>query len=90
MDGLAEVRKGLLVEKMQAQMRACMEQVMEAVNAAPGGRLIEGSEVQVHQLMRQLEQQVYETALQARIEASEVAAAKSSAAFSPSGRRARP
>jgi hypothetical protein len=85
MERLAGIPQDELVRQMQAQFTACMEQVRQAVNAAPEGRLIEGSEVQVHTLMRQLEQQVYQTALQARVGASEAAAAKGPAAFSPSG-----
>ena len=68
---------------MEAQLRErfsqCMGRVMDAVNAAPDGRLIEASEVPVHELMRQFEQEVYQTALQARIDSTE-------SSFSPSGR----
>ena len=85
MERLTEIPQDQLVGQMQAQFKACMEQVMQAVNAAPDGQWIEGSEVQVHALLRQFEQQVYETALQARVGASEAAAAKAPAAFSPSG-----
>jgi hypothetical protein len=85
MDRLTENSRDSLVGQMHAQFQACMEQVMQAVNAAPDGRLIEGSEVQVHALLRAFEQQVYQTALQARVGASEAAAAKAPAAFSPSG-----
>jgi hypothetical protein len=84
MERRAEIPKDDLVGQMQAQFKACMEQVMRAVNAAPDGRWIEGSEVQVHALLRQFEQQVYQTALQARVGTSEAAAAKAPAAFSPS------
>jgi hypothetical protein len=84
MERRAEILKDDLVGQMQAQFKTCMEQVMQAVNAAPDGRWIEGSEVQVHTLLRQFEKQVYQTALQARVGASETAAAKAPAAFSPS------
>jgi hypothetical protein len=85
MERRAEIPKDDLVGQMQGQFKTCMEQVIQAVNAAPDGRWIEGSEVQVHALMRAFEQQVYQTALQARVGASEAAAAKAPAAFSPSG-----
>jgi hypothetical protein len=85
MERRTEIPRDYLVGQMQAQFQACMEQVMQAVNAAPDGQWIEGSEVQVHALLRQFEQQVYQTALQARIAAGEVTAAKAPAAFSPSG-----
>jgi hypothetical protein len=84
MERRTEIPADYLVGQMQAQFKACMGQVMQAVNAAPDGRWIEGSEVQVHALLRQFEQQVYQTALQARVRASETAAAKAPAAFSPS------
>lgn len=85
MERRAEIPKDDLVGQMQAQFKTCMEQVMQVVSAAPEGRWIEGSEVQVHALMRAFEQQVYQTALQARVGAGEAAAAKSPVAFSPSG-----
>ena len=86
MDRLAQVRKEQLAEELEADFRTYMGQVMAAVNAAPDGRLIEGSEVQVNALMNQFRARVYERALQARIRASEAAAAKAPAAFSPSRR----
>jgi hypothetical protein len=88
MDGLVPVRKEQLAEQLEADFRVYMGQVMAAVNAAPDGRLIEGSEVRVNTLMNQFKARVYQRALQARIQASEPAAAKAPAAFSPSGGRA--
>jgi hypothetical protein len=88
MDRLAQVRKEQLAEALEAEYRAYMGRVMEAVNAAPDGRLIEASEVEVNDLMNQFKERVYQAALQARIGASETAAAKAPAAFSPSGRGA--
>ncbi len=88
MDGLAQVRKEQLAEELEAEFRAMMGRVMQAVNAAPDGRLIEASEVQVNTLMNEFKARVFERALQVRIAASEGAAAKSPAAFSPYGRRA--
>ena len=87
MDGLGQVRKEQLAEELEAEYRAFMGRVMEAVNAAPDGQWIEGSEVQVNNLMNQFKARVYEVAVQARIKASQKAAAKSPGAFSPSGRR---
>ncbi len=76
-----------LVPRMREEFEACMRRVMEAVNASPDGAWIEGSEVEVHELMRRFETRVYEAALQARIDAAEPAAARSRAAFSPGGPR---
>ena len=88
MDGLAQVRKEQLAEEMEADFRMFMGRVMEAVNSAPDGRLIAGWEVQVNELMNQFKQRTYQRAVQARIAASESAAAKAPAAFSPYGGRA--
>lgn len=65
-------------EAMRVQFEQTMRLVMEAVNAAPDGAWIEGSEHQVRDLMVGLQQKAYETALQMRTQAAE-------AAFSPSG-----
>jgi hypothetical protein len=86
MDRQVATSKGGLAQEMQGQFMMCMERVMAAVEAAPEGQMIEASEVPVHTLMREFERQVYQTALQARAKACEPAAAKSPAAFSPSGR----
>jgi hypothetical protein len=88
MDGQGQFRKEQLAETLEAEYRAYMGRVMEAVNAAPDGRWIEASEVRVNELMNQFKERVFEAALQARVEVSEITAAKAPAAFSPSGRRA--
>jgi len=77
MDRLVKMDKQQFVAKMQAEVRRILEQVADAVNDAPTGNLIGGSEVQVRDLMAQLRQTVFQTAAQMRINASE-------ASFSPS------
>jgi hypothetical protein len=77
MDRLVQVSRAQLETQLRERFARYMGQIMDAVNAAPDGRLIEGSEVQVHDLMRQFEQEVYQTALQARIDSTE-------SSFSPS------
>lgn len=64
-------------EAMRAEYEKAMRGVMEAVNAAPRGQWIEGSEHQVRDLMRAFQEKAYEKALQMRTQAAE-------AAFSPS------
>jgi hypothetical protein len=67
--------------EMQAEVRRILEQIADAVNDAPDGRVINASEMQVRELMAQLRQTAYQKALQMRIDATE-------GAFSPSaGRR---
>lgn len=66
---------------MLADLRVEMEQtlgkVMDAVNAAKDGRLIEDSEAPVYDLMKDLEKRVFQKALQLRVDSTE-------STFSPS------
>ena len=55
-----------------------LREVMEAVNKAPDGAWISGSEGQVRELMGDYRRRVYEAALQAKADAVE-------GAFSPDG-----
>ncbi len=63
---------------MKLEAEEFLKDVMEAVNQAPDGEWIEGSEEQVRERFARFRTQVFEKALQARIDAAE-------AAFSPSG-----
>ena len=66
---------------MRQKMEAMLGQVADAINNAPDGAIIAGSEYQVRDLFGSLRQQAYEVGLQMRTDAAE-------AAFSPSaGRR---
>ena len=64
-------------EEFMAQMRAKMEamlgQVADAVNDAPPGRIISGSEERVRDLFAELRQEAFEKALQMRTDAAEAA-----------------
>jgi hypothetical protein len=64
-------------ESMQQEVDQFLRDVMEAVNEAPDGEWISGSEEQVRERFAEFRKRVYESALQARIDAAE-------AAFSPS------
>jgi hypothetical protein len=55
-----------------------LREVMEAVNRAPDGAWINGSEMQVRDLMGEYRRRVFETALQMKVDAAE-------GAFSPGG-----
>jgi hypothetical protein len=85
MEGQGQVPAGRLMEQMQERCKRFMEQMTQAVNTAPDGRWIEGSEVEAFELIHRFGQEVYQAALQGRIDAGQAAAAKSPAAFSPSG-----
>jgi len=66
-----------LVAAMQPEMQQYLQSVMKAVNNAPDGDWIGGSEEQVRDLSADFRRQVFEKAVQLKIDAAE-------AAFSPS------
>ncbi len=80
MDRLLTMDKQQYVTRMQAECRQIMEQIAEAVNDAPTGNVISGSEMQVRDLMAQLRAKAFETAVQMRVDSTE-------STFSPSERR---
>ena len=62
---------------MRQKMEAMLGQVADAINDAPDGYIIAGSEEKVRVLFAEMRQQAFETGLQMRVDAAE-------AAFSPS------
>jgi hypothetical protein len=60
--------KAEFVAQIQADCRRIMEQVADAVNNAPTGNVISGSEMQVRDLMAELRHKAYQTAVQMRID----------------------
>ena len=77
MERLLLMDKKEFVERMQVEYRRIMEQVADAVNAAPTGNVINASEMQVFDLMAEFRQIAYQTAMQMRIDSTE-------SSFSPS------
>lgn len=77
MEGSPKVFAPQFAESMKLEAEQLLKDVMEAVNQAPDGDWIAGSEEQVRDLMGEFRKRVYEAALQKRIDAAE-------AAFSPS------
>ena len=77
MDRLLKMDKEQFACRMQADIRRILDQVAEAVNDAPQGHVISGSEVRVRDLMAELRQTAFQTAVQMRMDATE-------ASFSPS------
>jgi hypothetical protein len=69
-------------ESMKQEFEEFAKQVMEAVNDAPDGQWIAGSEEEVRDLCAAMRQRVFEKALQNRVDAAE-------AAFPPSARSGR-
>jgi hypothetical protein len=71
MDRLLTMDKQEYVSRMQAECRRIMEQIADAVNVAPTGNVISGSEMQVRDLMAELRRKAFETAVQMRIDSTE-------------------
>ena len=64
-------------ESMKQEFEEFAKQIMEAVNDAPDGQWIAGSEEPVRDLCAEMRRKIFERALQQRVDAAE-------AAFSPS------
>lgn len=77
MDRLLPLDKEQFISRMTLAAQEIFDQVADAVNNAPDGNVINGSEVQVWDLMGRLRQSAFETALQMRIDSTE-------SSFSPS------
>jgi len=77
MDATPQVFPPEFAEKMQPEALEFLSSVMEAVNRAPDGDWIGGSEEQVRNLAAEFRERVFQQAIQGRIDAAE-------AAFSPS------
>jgi hypothetical protein len=78
MDSVPAVTPQAYMERMRSVTEKMLSEVMEAVNQAPDGAWINGSEMQVREVLAEYRRQAYEMALQMRVEAAE-------AAFSPDG-----
>jgi hypothetical protein len=76
--GAAKVLVEAFVQRMQQRMDQAVREVAEAVNNAPDGAWINGSEMKVRDVFADLRREAYETALQMRLDATQ-------AAFSPGG-----
>ena len=63
---------------MRSETEKMLREVMEAVNQAPDGAWINGSEMQVRDLLGEYRRRVFEKALQMKVDAAE-------GAFSPDG-----
>jgi hypothetical protein len=77
MQNTPQVSPREFVESFREEAESFLASVMEAVNQAADGEWIVGSEEQVRDLSAEFRQQVFQAAVQKRIDAAE-------AAFSPS------
>lgn len=60
-------------ESMRQEFEQFAKEVMEAVNDAPDGQWIAGSEEQVRELSAEMRRKVFERAVQQRVDAAEAA-----------------
>jgi hypothetical protein len=58
---------------MREEVDEFLQQIMEAVNEAPDGQWISGSEEQVRDLTGAMRQRIFERAVQKRVDAAEAA-----------------
>jgi hypothetical protein len=79
METSSRVSPQQFADSMKQEFEEFAKQVMDAVNDAPDGQWIAGSEEQVRDLCAAMRQRVFEKALQKRVDAAE-------AAFPPSAR----
>jgi hypothetical protein len=61
------------VESMREEVEQYLKQVMDAVNQAPDGEWISGSEEQVRDIVAAMRQRIFEQAVQKRVDAAEAA-----------------
>jgi hypothetical protein len=80
MDGLSAMDKAEYMTQMQGECRRIMGEIADAVNAAPTGNVISGSEMRVRDLMEELRRKAFELSVQMRVDSHE-------STFSPSGGR---
>ena len=73
MEPMPKLRREAYVVAMREKMEAMLGQVADAINDAPEGFLIAGSEEQVRDLFAALRRQAYEMGVQMRIDAAEAA-----------------
>ena len=77
MESTPKLSRDEFIKQMREKMEEALGKVADAINEAPPGRIISGSEEQVRDLFADLRKQAFETGLQMRVDAAE-------AAFSPS------
>lgn len=87
MEPMPKLSREEYLAKMRQKMEAMLGQVADAINDAPDGFLISGSEEKVRDLFAEARQQAFELGLQMRVDAAEAAFPPSEA---PQDRQAPP
>jgi hypothetical protein len=73
MEPMPKMSREEYLAEMRAKMEAMLGQVADAINNAPDGHIIAGSEEEVRDLFAKLRKEAFETGLQMRVEAAEAA-----------------
>ena len=73
MESTPKMSRDEFVEQMRKKMEEALGRVADAINEAPPGQIISGSEAQVRDLFADLRKQAFETGLQMRVDAAEAA-----------------
>ena len=73
MGSMPKMSREEYVALMRKKMEVMLGQVADAINNAPDGSIINGSEEKVRDLFAELRQQAFELGLQKRIDAAEAA-----------------
>jgi hypothetical protein len=68
-----ELSREEFINQMRKKVEEALGRVADAINEAPPGQIIAGSEEQVRDLFADLRQQAFETGLQMRVNAAEAA-----------------
>ena len=83
MDLLPKLDRDAYREALRVELERVVQEVADAVDDAPKGRVVRDSEEKARDALDRFRQAAYEKALQMKIDAAE-------AAFPPSGQRERP
>jgi hypothetical protein len=73
MESTPKLSRDEYIQKMRQDMETMLGQVADAINGAPPGRIIAGSEEKVRDLFADLRKKAFEKGLQMRMDAAEAA-----------------
>jgi hypothetical protein len=73
MESTPKMSREEFINEMRKKVEEALGRVADAINEAPPGKIISGSEEQVRDLFADLRQQAFETGLQMRVNAAEAA-----------------
>ena len=73
MESTPQIARQEFIDRMRRKVEEALGQVADAINQAPPGQVIAGSEEQVRDTFADLRREAYERAVQMRIDAAEAA-----------------